>query len=178
MARSILTLVTALALATLPMAGIAAAQTTTSPTASVPFITKQPANEWLARVFIGASVQNAAGETVGDINDLVFSPQGHISTVVLGVGGFLGMGERNVAVPYSALSFKAGAKGERLIVVALSKDALMKAPVFTATEMTTLDKVENKAAEIGRKTVDKAIELKDKAAEKIEEMKKTDPVKQ
>ena len=129
-------------------------------------------------MFIGAFVQNTTGETVGDINDVVFSPQGHISTVVLGVGGFLGMGERNVAIPYSALSFKAGAKGERLIVVALSKDALMKAPVFTATEMTTLDKVENKAAEIGRKTVDKAIELKDKAAEKIEEMKKTDPVKQ
>ena len=178
MARSILTLATALAMAALPMAGIASAQTSTAPTAAVPFITKQPANEWLARVFIGASVQNTAGEAVGDINDLVFNPQGHISTVVLGIGGFLGMGERNVAIPYSALSFKAGGKGERLIVVALSKDALMKAPVFTATEMTLLDKVENKATEIGRTTVEKAVELKDKAAEKIEDMKKSEPVKQ
>ena len=51
----------------------------------------------------------------------------------------------------------------------------MKAPQFKATEMTTLDKVENKAAEMGQKAVDKAVELKDKAAAKIEDMKKGEP---
>ena len=167
-----------LVLASVSVSGTASAQTTIVPqTAALQFITTQPSNEWLAGVFIGAKVQNAAGETVGDIYDLMFSPQGQINTVVIGVGGFFGMGERTVAIPYNALSFKAGAKGERIIVVPLSKDNLVKAPDFKATERTTFQKVEDKAVEVGQKTVDKAVELKDKAAVKIEDMKKTEPVK-
>ena len=174
----VMSLAGALALASVSALGTASGQTTIVPqTAPVQFITQQPANEWLAGVFIGAKVQNAAGEAVGDIYDLMFSPQGHISTVVLGVGGFLGMGERIVAIPFTALSFKVGTKGERIIIVPLSKDNLVKAPDFVATERTTFQKVEDKAVDLGQKTVDKAIELKDKAAAKIEDMKKVEPVK-
>ena len=53
----------------------------------------------------------------------------------------------------------------------------MKAPTFLATEKTTMDKVKDKAADIGHKTVDKAVELKDTGVQKIEDMKKTDPAK-
>ena len=174
----IISLACAIVLAAVSVSGTASAQTTIVPqTAAVQFITTQPSNEWLAGVFIGAKVQNAAGDTIGDIYDLMFSPQGQINTVVIGVGGFLGMGERTVAIPYNALSFKAGAKGERIIVVPLSKDNLVKAPDFKATERTTFQKVEDKAVEVGQKTVDKAVELKDKAAAKIEEMKKVEPAK-
>lgn len=175
MKRSIMALVGTVALAAVPVSSLAWAQATITPVGAVPFVTQQPANEWLARVFMGAKVQNTSGEAVGEVYDLVFSPQGQITTVVLGVGGFLGMGEHNVAVPYSALSFKVGAKNERIILVALTKDGLMKAPQFKAIEMTTLDKVESKASEIGHKAVDKAVELKDKAAAKIEDMKKAEP---
>ena len=178
MKSNVMSLVSALVLASISVSGTASAQTTIVPqTAAVQFITTQPSNEWLAGVFIGAKVQNAAGETVGDIYDLMFSPQGQINTVVIGVGGFLGMGERTVAIPYNTLSFKAGAKGERIIVVPLSKDNLVKAPDFKATERTTFQKAEDKAVDLGQKTVDKAVELKDKAAAKIEDMKKTEPVK-
>ena len=178
MKRPIISLACAIVLAAVSVSGTASAQTTIVPqTAAVQFITTQPSNEWLAGVFIGAKVQNAAGDTVGDIYDLMFSPQGQINTVVIGVGGFLGMGERTVAIPYNALSFKAGAKGERIIIVPLSKDNLVKAPDFKASERTTFQKVEDKAVEVGQKTVDKAVELKDKAAAKIEEMKKAEPVK-
>jgi PRC-barrel domain len=163
----------ALALATGSPAWAQAAK----PVSTAQFVTAQPAGEWLARVFLGAIVQNDAGETVGDINDLVFSPAGHISTVVLGVGGFLGMGEKDVAIPYGALSFKAGKDGGRVIVVALSKEALKLAPSFKATEKTTYDKVKDKAVDMGQKTVEKAVELKDQAAQKIEDMKKAEPVK-
>jgi sporulation protein YlmC with PRC-barrel domain len=149
-----------------------------NPAAAVNFITEQPPSEWLARVFLGADVQNASGERVGDINDLVFDRSGRISTVVLGVGGFLGIGEKSVAIPFGALTYNTDKDGARIIVVALSKDALNLAPAFKATEKTTLDTVKDKAAVIGHKSMDKAIELKDQAAKKIDDMTKSGPVKQ
>jgi len=150
---------------------------TAKPVGADQFVTNQPAGEWLARVILGATVQNDAGETVGDVNDLVFTRTGQISTVVLGVGGFLGMGEKDVAVPYTALSFKTDKDGGRVIVVGLSKDVLTSAPAFKATEKTTYDKLKDKAVDMGHKTMDKAVELKDVAAQKITDMKKTEPVK-
>ncbi len=148
-----------------------------SATTAIPFVTAQPADESLARVFLGANVTNMLGETVGDVSDIVFNKSGHISTVVLGVGGFLGMGEKHVAVPYSALTISTGTEGARTIVIAASKDALKLAPVFTATEKTTMDAVKDKAADLGHKTADKANELKDQAAKKIDDMTKGTAVK-
>jgi sporulation protein YlmC with PRC-barrel domain len=142
------------------------------------FVRQQPANEWLARVFIGQAVHNAAGETVGDIKDLVFNHKGQISTAVIGVGGFLSMGEKNVGIPFDALTFNVGKNGERVIVVALSKDALVEAPAFKATEKTTFDKVKDEASDLGHKAADRAVELKDQAAKKIDDMRKGEPTKQ
>ena len=173
MRRQIMSLAGALALAAAPLAGQALAQAVT-----VPFVSQQPADEWLARVFIGQPVHNAAGEAIGDINDLVFNRKGQISTVVIGVGGFLSIGEKGVGVPYSSLTFNIGKTGERVIVVALSKQDLTQAPAFKATEKTTFDRVKDKAADLSHKTVDKAIEIKDQAAQKIDDMKKSEPAKQ
>jgi sporulation protein YlmC with PRC-barrel domain len=165
------------ALALASVSGQALAQAT-APAANVPFVAQQPANEWLARVFIGQAVRNTAGEIVGDVNDLVFDRQGRISTVVIGVGGLLGMGEKYVAVSFASLAFNVASNGNRVIVVAVSKEALAKAPEFKATEKTTFEKVKDKAAELGKKTVDKAVDLKDQAAQKIEDMTKSGPAKQ
>ena len=178
MKLQILTLAGALALAAAPPFGQASAQTADTSGATVSFVTQQAANEWLARVFIGQAVHNAAGETVGDVNDLVFDRQGRISAVILGVGGFLSMGEKSVGIPFSALTFNIGKNGERVIVVALSKEALVKAPEFKATEKTTFDKVKDNASDLGHKALDKAVELKDQAAKKIDYMKKGEPTKQ
>ena len=128
MRRQIMRLAGAAALAAAPLTGLALAQTASSPNAATSFVTQQPANEWLARVFIGQAVHNSAGEIVGDVNDLVFDRQGRISTVVIGVGGFLGIGEKSVGVRFDALTFNVGKNGERVIVVALSKQDLMQAP--------------------------------------------------
>jgi sporulation protein YlmC with PRC-barrel domain len=167
----------ALALAAAPVSGQALAQAAGSSGAAMPFVTQQPANEWLARVFIGQAVHNAAGESIGDINDLVFNRKGQISTVVIGVGGFLGMGEKGVGVPFGTLTFNVGKNGERVVAVALSKQDLTQAPAFKATEKTTYDKVKDKAADLGHKAADKAVELKDQAAQKIDDMKKGEPTK-
>ena len=178
MRRQIMSLAGALALAAAPLASHALAQAAATPAATVPFVAQQPADEWLARVFIGQPVYNVAGEAIGDINDLVFNRKGQISTVVIGVGGFLSIGEKGVGVPYSALTFNVGKAGERVIVVALSKQDLTQAPAFKATEKTTFDKVKDKAADLSHKTVDKAVELKDQAAQKIDDLKKSEPTKQ
>ena len=167
----------AMALMALPTLFPAYAQSP-KPAAVIQFVTEQPPGEWLGRVFVGSDVLNGAGERVGDVNDLVFDRTGRITTVVLGVGGFLGMGEKNVAVPFSALTYDVGKDNARIIVVALSKDALKLAPVFKATEKTTMDAVKDKAVDMGHKTVDKAVELKDQAAKKIDDMTKPPPVKQ
>ena len=165
MKRRIMTLAGAFALATSPLSSQAFAQAS-KPVAAMQFVTEQGASEWLAGMFIGQAVQNTAGETVGDINDLVFNHQGRIITVVLGVGGFLGMGEKNVGVRYESLSFKVGSKGERVIVVAVSKDALAKAVAFKTTEKTTFERVKAKAAD-----------LTDQATKKVEDMTKSAPAK-
>ena len=127
---------------------------------------------------MGQAVQNAAGESVGNVNDLVFNRKGQISTVVIGVGGFLSMGEKSVGVPFDGLTFNVGKTGERIIVVALSKESLVKAPEFKATEKTTFDKVKDKASDLGHKAADKAVEMKDQAAKKIDDMKNGEPTKQ
>ena len=100
MRRKFMGMAGVLALAAAPFAGQAMAQVVNTAGTSAPFVTEQPANEWLARVFLGQAVLNTTGETVGDINDLVFDRGGRISTVVIGVGGFLGMGEKSVGVAY------------------------------------------------------------------------------
>ena len=178
MKLQILTLAGALALAAAPPFGQASAQTADTSGATVSFVTQQAANKSLARVFIGQAVHNATGETVGDVNDLVFDRKGRINSVILGVGGFLSMGEKSVGVPFSALTFNVGKNGERVIVVALSKEALVKAPEFKASEKTTFDKVKDKASDLGHKAADKAVELKNQAAKKIDDLNKGEPTKQ
>lgn len=149
------------------------AQTATGSTP--PFVVQQPAGEWLTSLFIGQAVKNPSGETIGDINDLVFDKSGRITTAVLGVGGFLGIGDKSVGVPFSTLSFSTGASGERVVVVPLTKVALQQAPLFDATEKSSYTTIKEKAGDLGHKAMDKAGELKDQAVKKIEGMGKDEP---
>ena len=147
------------------------AQGTTASSGKATFVTKQPANEWSARVFLGETVQNTAGETLGKIHDIVFDRSGRISTVVIAVGGIMGMGEKEVAVPFNALNVRTGSDNKRLIVVSLSAEAIKQAPHFVASEKTKKDLIKDKASEIGNEAVEKASKLKNEAAEKAGELK-------
>ncbi len=139
--------------------------------AAAPFLTEQAAGEWRMNNYIGQPVVNASGERVGYIGDVLFDKGGRVTTVVLGVGGFLGMGAKQVALPYQAITY--GEKdGARQIVVPLTKDVLLKAPDFTLTEQTTMDKVREKAGEAAEKASEKASELKEMAKKKLDEYRK------
>ncbi|MDA9411578.1 MULTISPECIES: PRC-barrel domain-containing protein [unclassified Bradyrhizobium] len=77
-----------------------------SPTASTATTTTTSASgEWRASKMAGVKVYNEANENIGSINDLLMDKSGAVKIAVIGVGGFLGMGEHLVAVPYEKLKF-------------------------------------------------------------------------
>jgi sporulation protein YlmC with PRC-barrel domain len=61
---------------------------------AVEFIDKQQPSNWMTSALIGRSVMNSAGEILGDIEDIIIDEQGQVVAVVIGVGGFLGIGEK------------------------------------------------------------------------------------
>jgi sporulation protein YlmC with PRC-barrel domain len=60
---------------------------------------------WRTSKLVGLSVYNDNNESLGSINDLLTDKNGDIKAVVLGVGGFLGVGEHLVAVPFDKVKF-------------------------------------------------------------------------
>jgi len=67
------------------------------------FITQQSPNQFLASRLIGTNVVGGGNEAIGDVNDVLMDRNGQAVGVVIGVGGFLGIGEKNVAVPFNQL---------------------------------------------------------------------------
>lgn len=99
----------ALIVGTALVATPAAAQTgsiANSPGGSMNFMAQQDANQWRADKMIGLNVYDPQNNKVGDIKDILLDRSGQAEAVVIGVGGFLGMGEKNVAVPYNALQWR------------------------------------------------------------------------
>jgi len=86
----------------------------------------------LASNLIGEKVYNGTSEdaeNIGKVNDLVIAPDGKVESLVVGVGGFLGLGEKNVAISYSDAS-QAEKNGDRWLVVSASKEQLQTLPDF------------------------------------------------
>ncbi len=71
-------------------------------------------------------------DDIGEINDLIVSPEGEVKAVILGVGGFLGLGERDVAISMDSIKImtEEGDAGDRFLVVTTSKEMLEAAPAF------------------------------------------------
>jgi sporulation protein YlmC with PRC-barrel domain len=62
-------------------------------------------SSWRASKMVGLSVYNDNNESLGTINDLLMDKNGNTKAVVIGVGGFLGVGEHLVAVPFEKIKF-------------------------------------------------------------------------
>lgn len=75
-------------------------------TAKPDFITKQDQSEWRASKLVGVNVYGTDNKKIGDINDVLVDQDGNAKAVVIGVGGFLGMGEKDVAVPFKSLQWQ------------------------------------------------------------------------
>src|SRR6476620_1581357 len=83
--------------------GAASAQNKTATTDSGAAMHRE--GEWRASKLVGVDVYNEANEKIGDINEVILDKSGKTVNVILGVGGFLGMGEHYVAVAYDKLKW-------------------------------------------------------------------------
>lgn len=86
----------------------------------------------LASNLIGENVYNSTAEDaekVGDVNDLVLSADGMVEAIVIGVGGFLGIGEKDVAIDFKTIDW-AERDGDRWIVIEATADQLKELPDF------------------------------------------------
>ncbi|WP_235911761.1 PRC-barrel domain-containing protein [Mesorhizobium xinjiangense] len=96
----------------------------------VPMVVKSKGH--LASNIIGKSVLNSSGEdaeNIGKVSDIVISPDDDLQAVVIGVGGFLGIGSKDVAIEYDLVDWQE-LEGNRYMVVETSADALKALPDF------------------------------------------------
>lgn len=110
------------------------AQTTTPPPAASP--SGQPmwyshqGDETRASKVIGTKVVNTANETIGDINEIVLGKDGKVTAVIIGVGGFLGVGETEVAMSFESIRMSRDQNNNMVVTVNATKDQLKGAPAW------------------------------------------------
>ena len=105
-----------------------------APPADMTFIEVQEEAQFLAdQEVIGKEVVNMMDEEVGEISDLVMDQDQKLVGVVLSVGGFLGIGEKWVAVPVDQIDFPTADQPARLLA-AVTEEQLKNAPDFTTRE--------------------------------------------
>ncbi len=95
-----------------------------------PFLTKQESSDWLVGNLIGKSVVNADNESIGDVNDLVTDQNGKIIAIVVGAGGFLGIGEKDVAIRFEDVKLARDENNDVKVIADLNKETLASAPDY------------------------------------------------
>jgi hypothetical protein len=95
------------------------------------FVSSQTPDQFLATKFTGTDVVGADDKKIGDVNDVLFDKQGKIMAYVVGVGGFLGIGSKNVALnPSSFEVMKGDGTNADKLKLSMSKEDLQNAPAF------------------------------------------------
>ena len=94
------------------------------------YVTAQDADQLLAKDLIGLDVKNEEDKdkTVGKISDVILDRDGSISGIVVGVGGFLGLGEKDVGMPWDRI--QSVDSDDKVVRVDVSKDELKDAPEY------------------------------------------------
>jgi hypothetical protein len=97
------------------------------------FVASQKPDQWLSSKFKGTDVVGSDDKKIGDVSDILFDKNGKIEAFVVSVGGFLGMGAKDVAMPPAAFEVVAGdkSKGEAdKLKVTMSQEELKSAQNF------------------------------------------------
>ncbi|QJR18157.1 PRC-barrel domain-containing protein [Pelagibacterium halotolerans] len=95
------------------------------------------ADGWLATEIIGETIYNSTGddaEAIGDVNDFVLDQNGEIGAVVVGVGGFLGIGQKSVAINWADLELAQDMDGNNRLVASMTREQLENAAEFDRQE--------------------------------------------
>lgn len=100
--------------------------------ASGSYLTEQAENQVSANDYIGKSVYNAENKSIGDVNDIILEENGGIVAAVIGVGGFLGIGEKEVALPMDKITMTRDAQNNNEVRLTTTEtaEALQAAPEF------------------------------------------------
>lgn len=135
-----------------------------------PYVTTQPEGFLFSTDLVGADVYGTDEEKIGDINDLLIAGDGNVSAVVIGVGGFLGIGEKDVAVPLETLEVVVE-DGAMVLRLEATEAELMEAPDFVRADGTTSDRLGQfeRAFEGAREEAEAALEVAGQRAGEIYE---------
>ncbi len=88
----------------------------------------QLARGWsVKKTLMGKTIYNDAGQKVGKVEDLIVSPDKNVSFVIVGAGGFVGIGRHDVAVPVTQIKDQAG----KLVMAGATPDTIKAMPEFT-----------------------------------------------
>lgn len=116
-------------------------------------IMMQGENTILVNDLIGSTVYSTSEESVGDINDMIVTVDGSVEGVVIGVGGFLGIGEKKVAVEMGQIDVLPNDDGSVRLVLNATKADLEAAPAFvTAKDQAMQDQAEQIQTDTGAAT--------------------------
>jgi hypothetical protein len=125
--------------ATSPPASPPPAKADAAPMDGAKFIASQGMDQWVFSKFKGTDVLGPDNAHIGDVNDLLFDKNGKILGMIVGVGGFLGIGEKSVAIDmgaFEAVPASTGTTGASSdptnvkLKVSWTKEQLQKAPDF------------------------------------------------
>ena len=121
----------------------ASSQTTQAPaTQALPaekFVDMQTSGQWLASDIIGMKVVGSNNESIGSVSDLLVDDSGNILAAVVGVGGFLGIGQKSVAISFDTLNIASDKDGNAEARLTLTKEELESAPEFKTAEAARRD---------------------------------------
>jgi sporulation protein YlmC with PRC-barrel domain len=100
-------------------------------------ITTIPADTVTVTDWYKQNVYDPSDNKIGEIMDVLVDRQGKVSALIIGVGGFLGAGEKDVAVPFTAVQVTNKNNNKWYLVMSATKDELKNAPGFTYDKTTT-----------------------------------------
>lgn len=91
-----------------------------------------------AKAVLGADIRNNSNADLGEVEDFVLNPaDGKVQSVIMSHGGFLGMGDEQIAVPWQELRV-AGKEDDRVFILNISEEAMKNAPRYKRGEWSTM----------------------------------------
>ncbi|WP_018856938.1 PRC-barrel domain-containing protein [Rhizobium sp. 42MFCr.1] len=119
----------------------APAATADTAQASGGYLTEQAADQISANTYIGQSVYTGQNESIGEVNDLIMKEDGGLVAAIIGVGGFLGIGEKDVAVPMDKITVAQNTQdGTVRLTTSETAETLKAAPQFKTLQMIAAEK--------------------------------------
>ncbi|MGF1650774.1 MAG: PRC-barrel domain-containing protein [Hyphomicrobiaceae bacterium] len=132
------------------------------------FYTEQTPTYYLARdLLLSAKVYGANDKIIGDIEDLILNEDNQIVGVIMGVGGFLGLGEKRIGVRYRALTFSTEGDRVKVSLPEATPEVLKLVPAYERARpaKSLLDRAIERARELADKTAETSRDALEKAKE-------------